>query len=57
MNSIGAISGVMNRGVPWGTNRPKNLRPCFQKPTASTIEKLRMASIPVTVKWLVKVNG
>jgi hypothetical protein len=27
------------------------------KPTISTIEKLRIASTPVTVKWLVAVNG
>ena len=43
--------------MPCGTNSEKKCKPCFQKPTISTIEKLMIASTPVTVKWLVTVKG
>ncbi len=38
-------------------NRLKKWKPCFQKPTISTIPKLMIASTPVTVNWLVTVKG
>ena len=57
MNSIGTISGEHDQGVPCGTNSEKKCRPCRQKPTISTIEKLSIASTPVMLKWLVGVNG
>ena len=57
ISSIGKMTGIIGSGVPCGTNSEKKCRPCFQKPTISTIEKLMMASTPVAVKWLVKVKG
>ncbi len=56
MNSMAAISGTMTVGVPCGTNSEKKCRPCRQKPTIRTIEKLITASTPVMLKWLVVVN-
>ena len=38
-------------------NRVKNLMPCFQNPTPSTIAKLVIDITPVTVNWLVTVKG
>ena len=38
-------------------NSEKKWKPCRQKPTTSTIEKLMIASTPVIVNWLVTVNG
>ena len=43
--------------MPCGTNSEKKWKPCLQKPTISTIEKLMIAITPVTVNWLVTVNG
>ena len=56
-SSIGKMMIFITSGVPCGTNRLKNFRPCLKKPTTSTIPKLMMASTPVMVKWLVKVKG
>ena len=38
-------------------NSEKKWKPCRQKPTISTIEKLMIAITPVIVNWLVTVNG
>src|SRR4249920_2936017 len=57
MNSIGAINSLTANGVPDGTNNEKKCSPCFQKPTPSTMVKLMIDSTPVTVNWLVTVNG
>ena len=57
MNSIGAISSLRMNGVSFGTNSEKKCSPCFQKPTPSTIAKLMIDITPVTVNWLVTVNG
>ncbi len=57
MNSIGAISSLKMNGASFGTNSEKKCRPCFQKPTPSTIAKLISDITPVTVNWLVTVNG
>ena len=46
----------MTIGVPCGTNSEKKCSPWRQKPTISTIEKLRIASTPVMLNWLVVVN-
>ena len=43
--------------MPLGTNSEKKCRPCFQKPTTSTIAKLMIAITPVMVNWLVTVKG
>ena len=57
MNSIGAMKHLTRNGAPFGTNSEKKCRPCFQKPTPSTIAKLITLMKPVTVNWLVTVNG
>ena len=43
--------------TPCGTNRLKKWKPCLAKPMTSTSVKLRIASTPVMVRWLVTVNG
>src|SRR5262249_37846225 len=43
--------------TPGGTNSEKKWRPCFQKPTPSTIAKVISDMTPVKVNWLVTVNG
>src|SRR3546814_6115288 len=52
-SSIAGISHSSHQGVPCGTKSEKKCRPWRQKPTISTIEKLRIARKPVIAKWLV----
>ena len=57
-NSIGAISSVSDeRRALAARTAMKKCSPCFQKPTPSTIAKLMIDIVPVTVNWLVTVNG
>src|ERR1051325_709173 len=57
MNSIGTISNLRMKGVPWGTNSERKWSLWRQKPMISTIEKLMTAITLVTLNWLVTVNG
>ena len=52
-NSTGMMTGISHNGAPCGTNSEKNLKPCLNSPTASTMPNDRNARIAVSVMWLV----
>ena len=52
-NSTGIMTGISQPGAPCGTNNEKNLKPCFARPTISTIANDTNARTAVTVMWLV----
>ena len=54
---MNGMSHISHQGVPCGTNRLKKCSLCFQKPTTSTVPKLRIARTAVTVRWLVTVKA
>jgi len=53
MNSIRTNKGSNAKGQPAGTNKEKNLSPCFWKPNIVAPKTIVKLKANVSTKWLV----